>query len=142
MNYVIHRCVKPPGLIIRALTYYLELNDQGLYIICLGNATAQPNTHDIISEVIADQAVKFFDKRYEKEIKKNEEILQKDGVEKSLKNKRSYFLTPKQISDFKVTQLNSNQIKIVIKGDTKITLVCNGYYIGIANAISDQVNKK
>jgi hypothetical protein len=142
MNYIIQRCTKPPGLIIRALTYYLELNDQGLYIICLGNATAQPNTNDIISEAIANQAVKFFDKRYEKEIQKNEEILKKDGLEKSLKNKRSYFLTLAQISDFKVTQLNGSQIKIAIKGDVKITLICHSYYSAIASAMSDLINKK
>jgi hypothetical protein len=140
MKYSISRCTKPPGLIIRALTYYLELNEKGLYLICLGNATAQPVTHDIISAAIADGAVKFFDNRYEKQIKKNEEQLLTLGAEKMVNTRHSHFFELNTLKALKVSQLTNGMIQIEIKGPKKIKLQCHPHFHSIALSIAQTVS--
>jgi len=142
MNYSISRCTKPPGLIQRALTYYLELNEHGLYIICLGKATAQPIARDTLSQVVANEAVKFFDKRYEKEIQKNEEQLRKIGTIEMAKNKNCFYIPIEKIESFRIKILHDKSVQIKLKGSVKRTFICDPAFGRIASTIESIINKK
>lgn len=142
MNYSISRCIKPPGLLQRALTYYIELNENGLYLICLGKATVQPVTRDPLSQVVANQAVKFFDKRYEKEIAKNEEQLKTMGTNEMAKNKNCFLLPIENISSFKIKIMGNRSIQIKLKGTVKRTFICDPSFGRIASTMESIINKK
>lgn len=130
MSLIIHRCIKRPGLIEGARTFYLELNNEGLHIICLGNATQEvPGSGNIAADIIAGKAINFIANRYEKKIREAEERIQKEGVSILSKEKKSYFLTPAQIEVFDFSVLNDGTIKINIKGGkAKLTLFAHQYY--------------
>lgn len=130
MSLIIHRCIKRPGLIEGARTFYLELNNEGLHIICLGNATQEvPDSGNIAADILAGKAINFIANRYEKKIRETEERIQKEGVSILSKEKKSYFLTPAQIEVFDFTVLNDGTIKINIRGGkAKLTLFAHQYY--------------
>ncbi len=130
MSLIIHRCIKRPGLIEGARTYYLELNNDGLHIICLGNATQEvPSSGNIASDIIAGKAINFIANRYEKKIREMEDRIQKEGVNVISKEKKSHFLTTSQIEIFEFTMLNDGSIRIKIKGGkAKLTLFAHQYY--------------
>lgn len=142
MNYSITRCTKPPGLIQRALTYYIELNDKGLYLICLGKATVQPIARDPLSQVVANEAVKFFDKRYEKEIQKNEDELKRIGVSEMVKNKNCYFFPVENIAQFRIRILGDRSVEIKLKSSIKRTFICDPAFGRIAANMESLINKK
>jgi len=126
----VHRCIKRPGLIEGARTFYLELTEEGLHIICLGNATQEvPSSGNIASDIIAGKAINFIANRYEKKIRETEERIQKEGVSTVSKENKSFFLTPSQIEIFDFTMLNDGTIQIKIKGGkAKLTLFAHQYY--------------
>jgi len=130
MSLIVHRCIKRPGLIEGARTFYLELTEEGLHIICLGNATQEvPSSGNIASDIIAGKAINFIANRYEKKIRETEERIQKEGVSTVSKENKSFFLTPSQIEIFDFTMLNDGTIQIKIKGGkAKLTLFAHQYY--------------
>jgi hypothetical protein len=103
MKITIPRCYKPPGLIIRAKAYYIELNDKGLYLIELGNASATPNTRGALEGYIAEKAVAYFDAKYEKDYLITEERLRNGELDQLATEKRSYFLRKEEIKKFSVS---------------------------------------
>jgi hypothetical protein len=143
MSNVIHRCIKRPGLIDRARTYYLELNTKGLYILCLGNATQEiPRSGDFVANAIATQAVNFIANQYEKKIRETETQIQTSGIDGVAQEKHSHFLLPSEIENFEFNLLSDNSLRIKIKsGKLKITLFADGYYSRIAQSMKQELNK-
>ena len=128
MKITIPRCYKPPGLIIRAKTYYLELNDKGLYAIALGNATAQPVTRSAIQQAVADAAVAYFDQRYEKEIVANETRIMQGQLDQLAAEKRSYFLPKNEIVSFVVSPFGYDFRLRIKGGKANLNLIVAGPY--------------
>lgn len=58
MEIIINRSIKSSGLMERARTFYLLLNDKGPYLIYLGRPTQNPKqTNDFLVNAIADKAI-------------------------------------------------------------------------------------
>lgn len=144
MKYTINRCMKMPGLIDRARTYFLELNDKGLYIIAIGKAGLEPNIRqdnltNIAAMAIAKKINSPIARKMEEEILTNEERLQNGKMEEIVREKKSYFLTTNDIVSFKTTN-QGKTTKINIKGKgMKIELHVDNSYSdqisGISNAL-------
>jgi hypothetical protein len=133
--------MKKPGLIDRARTYYLELNDKGLYIIALGKATAVPNVRGALSQVIADEAVNFMQKKFEVEIVANEQRLSNGKLEEMATEKHSHFLPVSQVTRFKSSK-DPLGLRIDIKGTkVSITLYCHVGYATEVQAMVDAIGK-
>lgn len=116
MKISIPRCYKPPGLIVRAKMYYLELNDKGLYMIELGNASAMPNTRNALQQMVADKAVAYFDAKYEKDIVATEQRLHNGELDQLATEKRSYFLQKQEVGTFTSVVDGSGILHVRIKG--------------------------
>ncbi len=143
MLHIIHRCIKKPGLIDRARTFYLELNDKGLYIICLGNTTQEvPRSGDLVAHAIATKAIHFIANRYEKKIKATEEQIQTKGVDEMVQTKHSYLFSKSEVEIFDFIVLSDQSIQIKIKGPKqKITLYADAYYGRTAQNIKQGLGK-
>lgn len=139
MYYTVNRCIKRAGLIDRARTYCLLLNDDGLYILYLGKATGQmPESGDIITQVISDKAVNFFEQRYEKEISASEEKIKNGNLAEIAKEKHSFFLKKGQVQSFSFNSFHDGTSQIKIKGEgVKITLHAHNYYGKIIKSIEE-----
>lgn len=121
------RCYKPPGLIVRAKMYYLELNDKGLYMIELGNASATPVTRNALQQMVADAAVEYFDAKYEKEIVVTEQRLRNGELDQLATEKRSYFLQKSEVKTFTAVA-QGHDLSVRIKGgkaDLKLVVLGN-----------------
>ncbi len=121
------RCYKPPGLIVRAKMYYLELNDKGLYLIELGNASATPATRNALQQMVADAAVDYFDAKYEKEIVVTEQRLRNGELDQLATEKRSYFLQKSEVNTFTAVP-QGHALSVRIKGgkaDLKVVVSGN-----------------
>lgn len=124
MKISIPRCIKPPGLIIRAKTYFLELNDKGLYMIALGNATVMPNTRSYFQQAVADAAVNHFQSKYEVQIQENLQRIRNGELDQLASSKYSYFLAKNDVREFNITPDAYNGARVKIKGNgVKLTLV-------------------
>lgn len=126
----IHRSLKRPGLIDRARTYRIILNQEGLYFICLGKATMEvPQRGDVIAEAIAGKILQGIAGKFEKEIQETEARLEKEGVVAMAKTPKSYFIPSNAISLFEAKQLGDGVIRLTAKGNgVNITLDIHPYY--------------
>ena len=97
MSITIFRCLKKPGFIDRARMYFLELNDNGLYMIALGKATAVTNVRSSLQQVIAAEAINYFQDKYEPEIVANEKRIAEGQLETMKSEKHCCFLTKSQV---------------------------------------------
>lgn len=122
MKITIPRTIKPPGLIIRAKTYYLELNNKGLYIVALGNAAVMPNTRNYFQQVVADSAVKYFDAKYEVEIAANEQRIRNGELDMLAGEKYSYFLRKEEVQTFSAEYFQDGVTVKIKGGKAKLTL--------------------
>lgn len=128
MKLTVHRCLKRPGLIIRAKTYFLELNTKGLYIIALGNAAMMPVTRNPISQAIGDAAYKHYDEKFEVQIAQSEQRIQMGQLDEMATEKHSYFLRKEEVQEFKVEMLNDSVCVKIKGGKAKITLFVHPHY--------------
>jgi hypothetical protein len=143
MNITIHRCLKKPGLIIRAKTYFLELNEKGLYVIALGNATQMPVARGVIEQAAANAAVKYFDNRYEKQIAANEQRIRNGELDRLATERHSHFLRREDVQLFKAVQWNDGSVRIRIKGGKlKITLFAPGEYLDKIREMEESIGKR
>ena len=143
MKITIHRCLKKPGLIIRAKTYFLELNDKGLYVIALGNATQMPVARGIIEQAAANAAVKYFDSRYEVQIAANEQRIRNGELDQLAAEKYSHFLRKEEVQVFKADQMYDGSVRMRIKGGKlKITLYAPGEYLDKVREMEDAIGKR
>lgn len=128
MKLTVHRCLKRPGLIIRAKTYFLELNTKGLYIVALGNAAMMPVARNPISQVVGEAAYKHFDEKFEVQIAQNEQRILLGQLDEMATEKHSYFLRRDEVQKFEVDMfLDSYRVKIK-GGKAKITLFVHPHY--------------
>lgn len=142
MKLTVHRCLKRPGLIIRAKTYFLELNTKGLYIIALGNAAMMPVSRNPISQAVGDAAYKHFDTKFETEIARNEQRIELGQMDEMAMEKHSYFLRKDEVREFKVRSIH-DAVRVDIKGGkAKITLYVHPEYGSVINEISSALNKR
>lgn len=141
MKHTIHRTMKKPGLIDRARTYFLELNEKGLYILALGKATVVPNARGALSQVIADEAVNFMQKKFEVEIVANEQRVAAGKLDEMAAEKHSHFLPANAVTQFRSSK-DAMGIRIDIKGPkVSITLYCHPGYATEVQAIVDAIGK-
>lgn len=115
MKITIPRCYKKPGFIVRAKIYYIELNDKGLYLVALGNASAMPRTHGMIQQYAAEKAVAFFDAKYEPEIQGNEQRIRNGELDSVVTGKHSYFVAKNDVSRFTI-EPHFGALRVKIKG--------------------------
>lgn len=142
MKISIPRCIKPPGLIIRAKTYFLELNSKGLYMIALGNAAVIPHTRSYFQEAVADAAVNHFSSKYEVKIQENLQRITNGELDQLASGKYSYFLAKNDVQVFSVAPDNFGQVKIDIKGPgVKLKLVAPGEWSAHVNEIARALGK-
>jgi hypothetical protein len=128
MKITVTRCYKPPGLIVRAKMYYLELNDKGLYMIELGNASAMPRTRNQLQQMVAEAAVDYFDAKYEKDIVVTEQRLQNGELDQLATEKRSYFLQKNEVTTFTAVP-QGHDISVRIKGGkADLKLIVSGSF--------------
>ncbi len=141
MKLTVHRCLKKPGLIIRAKTYFLELNSRGLYIIALGNAAMMPPPRSVVHEVVGKAAYNHFDKKYEAEILANEQKIQLGQLDDLASAKYSYFLRKEEVQEFKVSSFH-DAVRMDIKGGkVKITLFAHPEYGNVVTEIAKILGK-
>jgi hypothetical protein len=143
MEYTINRSVKRPGLIVGARTMFIQLNDKGLYVICLGNATQTPRpTNDLIVNLVADKAVDFFQNRYEKKIRETEARIKTESLDDLAKGKLCYFIPTNEITFFKASIEPDSHLKIQMKGGKlNMKVYTHPYYQQIAESIESLINK-
>lgn len=141
MKISIPRSIKPPGFIIRAKTYFLELNDKGLYIIALGNATVMPNTRNYFQQAVANSAVKYFDAKYEVQIAANEQRLRNGELDTLAAEKYSYFLRKDEVQLFKADYFQDGVTLKIKGGKAKITLHAPAEYADKIHEISAALGK-
>jgi hypothetical protein len=143
MEYTINRSVKRPGLIVGARTMFIQLNDKGLYVICLGNATQTPRpTNDLIVNLVADKAVDFFQNRYEKKIRETEVRIKTESLDELVKEKLCYFVPTNEITLFKASIEPDSHLKIQMKGGKlNMKVYTHPYYQQIAESIESLINK-
>ncbi len=132
MNLIVNRTMKKPGLIDRARTYYLELSDLGLYIIALGKAGQKPHLRSNLVNNAAQALVKgivhSIELKMEEEIVANEARIAAGNNKEMVLEKKSYFLTKNQISNFNVSN-DGEFLKINIKGEkVALTLFADPAY--------------
>lgn len=143
MEYTINRSIKRPGLIVGARTMFIQLNDQGLYVICLGNATQSPKpSNDLIVNFVADKAVDFFQNRYEKKIRETEARIKSENLDDLAKGKLCYFIPLEQVTLFKTSIEADSSLKIHMKGGKlNMKVYTHQYYKPIAESMQTLINK-
>lgn len=142
MKLVIPRCYKAPGLIIRAKMYYLELNDRGLYMVALGNASATPVVRNPLQQMIADAAVSYFDAKYEKEIVVSEQLIASGQLDQLAAVKHSYFLQKHEVTSFTATPQGQDIINVRIKGGkADLKLQIHSFYGDVIREMMRQLGK-
>ncbi len=140
MKLTVHRCLKKPGLIIRAKTYFLELNTKGLYIVALGNAAMMPPPRSVVHEVVGKAAFNHFDKKYEAEILANEQKIELGQLDELAATKYSYFLRKEDVQQFKVSSFH-DAVRVDIKGGkAKITLFAHPEYMKTIHEMAKALN--
>ena len=148
MKQTVNRCIKKPGLIDRARTYYLELNEKGLYIIAIGKAGQKPNLRqdnlvNIAALSLAKKLNNPFAIKMEEEIVANEERLAKGLMDEMVKEKNSFFLKKNEISIFKNQQEKDATISTHIRGGKlKITLYSDSAYMEELKKMEELIGKK
>lgn len=136
MKLTVHRCLKKPGLIIRAKTYFLELNSRGLYLIALGNAAMIPPPRSVAHEVVGQAAFNHFDRKFEPKILENEQRIQLGQLEEMANEKHCFFLRREEVKQFKVSAF-FDSIRMDIKGGkANITLYAHPEYANVINEIA------
>lgn len=141
MKLTVDRCLKRPGLIIRAKTYYLELNPKGLYIVALGNAAMMPVARNPISQAVGDAAYKHFDEKFETQIAENEQKIQLGQMEDLVSEKHSYFLRKDEVQEFKVEIFHDSVCVKIKGGKAKITLYAHPHYKDVITEMARALNK-
>lgn len=147
MKHVVQRCMKRPGLIDRARTYYLEFNQKGLYIVAIGPAGQKPHfpKKTLVSEAaqaLVSGIVAKMEAKMEVEIVANEERLANGQLETMATEKKSYFISQNQIELFKLKR-EGDLIKISIKGGkVSINLFANEAYMEELSEMETAIGKK
>ena len=133
MKYTVDRCMKRPGLIDRARTYYLEFNEKGLYVIAIGKAGQKPYIPremlvTVAAQALAKPIINKIEEKMEAEIVANEQRLASGQLESMAQEKHSRFLEKGQISQFKLNkQVDTLQLVIKASGFS-ITLYAHEAY--------------
>lgn len=143
MKITVNRCLRKPGLLDGARSFYLELNDNGLYIINLGRSTiAVPQSADIISQAIANKALDIIQNKFEKRIRETELRIENGELKSLAQEKHSCFLTPDKIEDFNFVNLSDGSVQISIKGEKiKMKLYAHVSYQRIIQSIKESLGK-
>lgn len=143
MKLTVNRCLKRPGLIDGARMYYLELNDEGLYLINLGRSTiAAPQSADFISQAIANKALNIIQNKFEKKIHETELRVEKGELKELAKEKHSYFFSNNDIAVYNFRMVNDGSIQIEIKGGkTNMKLYAHSSYGRIIQSIKQTIGK-
>lgn len=143
MKLTVNRCLRRPGLLDGARTFYIELNDQGLFLISLGRSTiAAPKSADIISQAIANKALDMIQNKFEKKIREVEVKLENGELLSLVNTKHSHFLKPDEVDVFDFTMLNDGTVQINIKGGkAKMKLYAHSSYGRIIQSIKQSLGK-
>jgi len=121
-NLIISRCIKKPGLITGARTYRLVLNENGLYIIELGNAMMETPKTNVVSDAIAGVIVDKIAENLERKIVEKENSLVGKDLNQLVDNKKNFLIHKEGITE--ILLIDSNfELKLSIKSSVlKISL--------------------
>ena len=147
MKYIVGRCMKRPGLIDRARTYYLEFNDKGLYIIAIGPAGQKPHfpRKTLVNEAaqaLVKGLVQKMEEKMELEILDNEQRIANGQLALLAMEKKSYVVPSNEIKLFQ-SKREGELIKIVVKSAiVSITLFASEGYLEEVLAMETAIGKR
>lgn len=126
---IIPRCLKRPGLIERAKTYRLQWNNQGLYLICLGNATLQVNTQQSAAHALASGIVDKMAAKFEQQAQATEKRIEQEGLPAMAQTKKSYFIPTADLQVFEYKPVADGSLRVNIKSKVvNMALQVHTYY--------------
>lgn len=96
----VDKCIKKAGLIQRARTYRLELHPEGLYVLCLGNATGEFRKFRsyTLEKYMAERALSYFSQKYDQEHEAALNELKLLGLPAFANRKHTYFLPAQSLN--------------------------------------------
>lgn len=123
----IDKAVRAPGLIRRALTYSLVLNQDGLYVISTGPASQNvghaPNAPGTAGFGVAAKGV--FDSMYGPQVEQGEARLMSEPLAQLATEKNNFFFPLNQITEATVDQNHFGEVCLNLRaGKEKLKFAC------------------